>query len=107
VHSHLLPPPYQPGLVSGWQVPTWSWILGTRQRRDSRTTYGCYGVAANGLTIYARVIVLYCILKRGGIVGGGGTINMRFLSSETVYFITMPLSNACKFIYLKTYLPAK
>ncbi len=69
---HLLLSPCQPGLVSNGK----SLLDHGSFRRDAqssrRTTYGLYGVAANGLT---EVYVCMCVIvKCGGIVGGGGTI---------------------------------
>jgi hypothetical protein len=60
-----------------WQVPPWSWILKTWRVDSSKTTYGLYGVAANGLTICVCMLLYVCCIciNSGGIVGGGGKIN--------------------------------
>jgi hypothetical protein len=70
-----------------WQVPPWPWILRTRQVESRIATYKLHGVAANGLTICACVIVytMLYVIKSGGIVGGGGTIIKSILTHFTLF----------------------
>jgi hypothetical protein len=83
----LLPSPCQPGLVSNGKSHLGRWILRTRQVESRIATYKLHGVAANGLTICACVIVytMLYVIKSGGIVGGGGTIIKSILTHFTLF----------------------